>query len=261
MDLIEKFEAPASQRGPDKICSNDKGITNRMIFLLTVVQDPKPAIFQVLQYMGLSKKAHLFHHNPDVINELGQNSEETNDDRTIRFEVLYQTDYQVDFFSRLENPLSSDGIYTQLPLELFVLETVSLSEVLSKIGGLWTAVSSFTFLIASLFLYKNMLQQQAVIIQKNQQIKMVSDSYLNSKTQHDHSCDVDCDHSTVKETDEILNNMKKRLNFVGLYELYDRVEQSELVEKQLQDDVALLKAQMKTLIEAKEGSIQDNSPG
>lgn len=144
------------------------------------------------------------------------------------YQVIYQNWYQLDVWPGLKNNISSDGMFTAMPMNQYDIETVSMASILVQMGGLWRIVVSMTFLAASLFLYKNMLEQQAGIIhERTQPGQPVTDEVKGA----------------------IVEKMKKRLSFVSMYELYDRLLESEKNKKALQAEVQKLQSQMKQIIE------------
>ena len=88
-------------------------------------------------------------------------------------------------------------------MKLFTIKQVTLSDLLSKIGGFWTAVSSVTVTLVSSFLYNEFMKREALIIQERQSKKIRGQCH---------------------DADIIMDTMKGRLSYVTKYEQFDRLE-------------------------------------
>lgn len=83
--------------------------------------------------------------------------------------------------------------------------------MLSSLGGFWTAINSLTFLFLSLFLYENMLKQQAKIIWRQFKNEDIAANSIN----------LDRDDYNKSEELQTIQKLKYRLSFVSIYALYE----------------------------------------
>ena len=82
---------------------------------------------------------------------------------------------------RLHNKSNTEVGYTLLPQVYHQIDTVSLSSLVTRIGGFWTSISKLTFIVASLFLMQKMFESQATQICQRQENSIPNRADLKDK--------------------------------------------------------------------------------